>query len=366
MLNKNFIDYCIKLLLKNRTEYLFTFIIFTFIVSVLSSVLFISDSIKYDLLSNIKKDEQIIVKNTRAGKYEPLFESHLDEIIQLHGVENVEGRIDGFYNFAQGERYIRILTNDELDDEKMIVSEDIKELFKKFHYKEEFNFLTPERKITMEIANSIPSNILSHNTIFINSDMAREILQMSEDEYSYFTVFVPNENEIDFIARKIVDIFPYTIAIQDRNLQASYRHIFYYKGGLFMILYVVCLLSFLILLKNQISSLFGERKKEIAILRSIGFSIKDIILLKFIQNSVVSISAFITGIFIAYVFVFIFNAPLLKYIFLGEGMAYLEFTTFIDFRILFLMFMFTVIPYLAFVLIPAWKVAISDISEVMK
>ncbi len=325
MINKNFIDYSIKLLLKNRTEYFFTFIIFTFIVGVLSAVLFISDSIKY-----------------------------------------VQWKIEGFYNFAQAERYVRILVNDDLDDESMIVSADVDELLKSFSYDKMFNFLTIEEKIPVNVVDVIPSNILSNNTIFLNSYMARTVLQMAEDEYTYLTVDVPSSTEVDFISRKILDLFPYTIVIQDRILESSYRHIFYYKGGMFMILYVVCLLSFFILLKNQISSLFGERKKEIAILRSIGFSIKDIILLKFIQNSVVSVSAFIFGIFLAYVFVFMLDAPLLKYIFLGEHISHIVFTTYIDFRMIFLMFMFTVLPYLAFVLIPAWRVAISDISEVMK
>ena len=69
------------------------------------------------------------------------------------------------------------------------------------------------------------------------------------------------------------------------------------------------------LLKNQISLAYGSKKREIAILRSIGFSIKEIIFLKFIQNFIVSVSAFLLGVMLAYIFVFVFNAPFLKGIF---------------------------------------------------
>lgn len=73
-----------------------------------------------------------------------------------------------------------------------------------------------------------------------------------------------------------------------------------------MILYWVCMVAFLILLKTR-SALRTAKEKEIAILRSIGYAIKDIIALKFIQNTVVALSAFLLGVWIAYMYVFIFK-----------------------------------------------------------
>ena len=134
-----------------------------------------------------------------------------------------------------------------------------------------------------------------------------------------------------------------------------------------MILYVIALVSFFILLKNQISLVYGEKKKEIAILRSLGFCIKDIIALKFIQNTVVSVSAYLLGVAMAYIYVFMFNAPYLRNIFLGSELENsISFTPVIDINLLFLIFLFGVVPFLAFVILPAWKIAISDMSEAVK
>ncbi|SKB42724.1 ABC transporter permease [Malaciobacter marinus] len=366
MLSRNFIDYSIKLLLKDKTEYFFSFIIFTFIVFILSTVLFISDSIKYDLLSTLGNQDQIIVTNTKSGKYFPLNENHINTILQLDGVENVQGKVDGYYNFSQSSRLIHLIADDSLSDDEIIVSKDIKLLFKIFHYDKEFNFLTLDGTLTKKIKSVIASNILSSNTIFANSDVSREILQMNDEQYSYLSVYVPNDNEVEFLARKIMDIFPNTIAISKTQLQSYYRQIFYYKGGIFMILYIVAMLTFFILLKNQVSSVLTEQKKQIAILRSIGFSIKDIISLKFIQNSVIALSSYFIGVLTSYIFVFIFDAPIVKNIFLGEQMENIIFTPTVDFRMHFLIFLFTIIPFLAFIIIPSWKVAIEDISEIMK
>ncbi len=133
-----------------------------------------------------------------------------------------------------------------------------------------------------------------------------------------------------------------------------------------MILYIVSLVSFFILLKNQISAIYGSRRKEIAILRSMGFSIRDIILVKFIQNSIVAFGAYFMAIFLSYLYVFVLGAPLLRNIFLGSGVKDIVFTPVIDTKMLFLVFIFTVIPYLAAILIPSWRLAIEDVSEAMK
>jgi len=366
MVNKNFIDFSVVLLVKDKKEYLFSFFIFTFIVFLASSVLFISDSLKHDLHLALEKQHQIIVTNTKAGKPALLSTEHVDSILQITGVDNVIGKVDGYYNFSQDRRYFHIVVDDSLDNNSMIISSEIKSILKKFHYNDEFNFLTENGIISLKITKVMDSNIISNDVVLVNTDVARKILDMYEDEYSYLDVSVPNNNEVDFIALKIVDLYP-SLKVKTKNDQQSdYEHIYYYKGGIFMILYIVSMISFFILLKNQISSVFGEKKREIAILRSIGFAIKDIIHLKFIQNSIVALCSYFLGLFLAYTFVFIFDAPLLKNIFLGNDFNHITFTPSLDIRTLFLLFIFTVIPFLASILLPAWKIATEDMSEVVK
>ncbi|HIP11286.1 MAG TPA: FtsX-like permease family protein [Arcobacter sp.] len=366
MINKNFVDFSIILLLKDKKEYLFSFFIFTFIVFLASSILFISDSIKYDLFLSLDKQHQIIVKNTKSGRYAPLSEDHIDSILQISGIDNVIGKVDGYYDFAQDRRYFHIVTDESLEDNSMIVSSEIKSILEEFKYRDKFNFLTEDGIITLDIVKTINSNIISNDVILVNSDIARKILGMYDDEYSYLDVLVPNDNEIDFISLKIVDLYPNVKVKTKNDLKSDYEHLFYYKGGIFMILYIVAMISFFILLKNQISSVFGEKKREIAILRSIGFAIKDIIFLKFIQNSIVALCSYFLGVFLAYTFVFIFDAPLLKNIFLGNDVNQIILTPVVDIKTLFLMFIFTVIPFLASILLPSWKIAVEDMSEVIK
>ncbi len=366
MRNKGFIDFSVRLLIKEKKDYLFSFFIFAFIIFIVTAVLFISNSIKRDLLVALANEGQVIVKNNKGGHYAPLNDAYLDALLEINGVDDVVGKVDGYYNFAQDRRYFHVVVEEDLNDSSIYVSEDVGELLKKFKYEKEFNFLVKDTLITLDIAKVVASNIISNNTIFVNEYNARRVLEMDDDAYSYFVLKVPNEDEIENIALKIPKLYPNLVALPDYEMESDYDHLYYYKGGIFMILYIVSLVSFFILLKNQISSVYGSRRKEIAILRSIGFSISDIILLKFIQNSIVVFGAYFVAILLSYLYVFFFDAPLLRNIFLGEHVTHISFTPVVDIKMLFLIFIFTVIPYLASILIPSWKLAIEDISEAMK
>ncbi len=365
-LNKNFVDFSVRLLIKEKKDYIFSFFIFTFIVFIITSVLFVSNSVKRDLLLSVQNGGEVIVKNSKSGRYTSATDEEMDDILQINGVEDVIGMVDGYYNFTQDRRVFHIVADNDLNDTSMIISDDVARELKSFKYEKEFNFLVKDKAITLNIDKILESTILTNNTIFVNSDNAREILEMDEDEYSFLNVIVPNKDEIENIALKIARLYPNLIAIPDYELKSDYEHLYYYKGGIFMILYIVSLVSFFILLKNQISAIYGSRRKEIAILRSMGFSIRDIILVKFIQNSIVAFAAYFAAIFLSYLYVFVLDAPLLRNIFLGSGVEDIVFTPVVDIKMLFLVFVFTVVPYLAAILIPSWRLAIEDVSEAMK
>jgi len=369
MPSKNFIDYAVVLLFKDRADHLFSFTIFSFIVFMLSSVLFISDSLQHDFMQSIKAQPNIVVENTRAGRAYGMHDGHIYDIAKITGVSSVEGAVDGYYYFAQKRVWFHVIGDESLAKDEMIIGRGVQQAMAELYYTDVFHFLTEERMIAVKINKIAPhsTNIISNNAIYLNPKTARLVLGLEDDEYSKLYVSVPNPNEVAEIALKIVGIYPNAKATSQADAIADFRHIYYYKGGIFMILYVVAMVSFFILLKNQISLVYGEKKKEIAILRSLGFCIKDIIALKFIQNTVVSISAYLLGIALAYVYVFLFNAPYLRNIFLGSELENsISLTPVVDFNVLFLIFVFGVIPFLAFVIIPAWKIAISDMSEAVR
>ena len=369
MISRNFINYAVILLFKDKKDHLFSFCLFALIIFVLSSVLFISGSIQHDLISLVKDRSSIVVSAFRAGKRDLMHPGYIYDISKIDGVADVRGVAEGEYYFVQKRVWFHLYEDDSLKEDEMIVGEGVKAAMNELYYDESFNFLTEERMIPVKIVKTMPkqSALISNNAIFLHPNTLRAILNLKDEEYTKLYVDVPNSEEISQVALKIENLYPNSFAISIEDEVANIRHLYYYKGGIFMSIYVSVMLIFFVLLKNQISLAYGSKKREIAILRSIGFSIKEIIFLKFIQNFIVSVSAFLLGVMLAYLFVFVFNAPFLKGIFLGDELLnFTNFTPILEFDKLFLIFVFGVIPFLAFVLIPSWRVACGDINEGLK
>jgi ABC-type lipoprotein release transport system permease subunit len=370
MLNINFIKFALKLLIKDKANYILSGFIFTFIIFIFSSILFMTDSIKYDLKKSIDLRDSIIVQNQKAGYHTQITDDVIDNLFEIDGISDVVGVVDGYYKFIQANKRFRIISNDDIASDKIDLGYGVKNSLSKFYYTKDFNFLTYDAKILNLKFNKIfpkQSNLLTNDLIMMNTTNAQKILGLKSDEYSYVKIFVPNNSEIDFIAQKIQQLYP-NMKITTKNEKIeNIAHLFEYKNGIFMILYVVILLSFLTMVYQQISQISGKTKKDIAILRSIGFSINDIIKVKLIQNIFISILSYIVAVVLAYIYIYKLDAIFLKNIFIKQSLIQdIQFTPIVDYNSLVMIFLFTVVTFLAMVIIPSWKVAISNINEALK
>ena len=79
------------------------------------------------------------------------------------------------------------------------------------------------------------------------------------------------------------------------------------------------MITFVLILFQRYTMISSSDKKEIGILRAVGWSIKDVIKLKISETFIIAFISFLIGIILAYIFVFFLNAPILSNIFLGFG-----------------------------------------------
>ena len=156
--------------------------------------------------------------------------------------------------------------------------------------------------------------------------------------------------------------------IKKSDIKKLYENIFNYKGGIFLILYIIVIITFILILYQRYSMITSVDKKEIGILRAVGWSITDVIKLKISETFLIAFISFLLGVILAYIFVFFFNAPILNNIFLGFQNLNntIIFDPHINISTLFMLFLFFVIPYISAVLIPVWKISTIEPSESMK
>ena len=92
-------------------------------------------------------------------------------------------------------------------------------------------------------------------------------------------------------------------------------------AGIIVVILSVNALAFVIFAWDKASGLSAEEKKEIGILKAIGWETSDVLLMKFWEGTIISLSSFLLGILLAYVHVFFTSVVLFEPVLKGWSVA---------------------------------------------
>ena len=391
-INRYLIEFAINALLRARTKNIFILVVFTLLITLLTSVFFITNSIKYELQSTVEALPEIVVQRLKAGRHYDIDTSIADEILTIAGVSSAVPRVWGYYYFENvgvnfsvvgieqyakqyKESFNQLVEQYDFDDlssqSAMVVGPGVYEVMRGSYYDKYFNFIKPNgelKKVTIAGIFKQATALESNDIILMSTEDVREIFGIRSDQATDIVVKVPNPDEIDTVATKIRMIYPDTRVITTADLQVSYQNIFDYKAGLFLALFVVTLFTFFVIIYDKASGLSSEEKREIGILKAVGWRVDDVLKEKFYEAFIISSVAYLLGVILALSFVYLFQAPLLRDIF--EGYSQLrtpfELPFVLDLQTLFLVFLLSVPIYLAATIIPAWRASTLDVDEVIR
>ncbi|MCP4373549.1 MAG: ABC transporter permease, partial [Deltaproteobacteria bacterium] len=183
--------------------------------------------------------------------------SFIPEIEKIPGVEAVEPRVWGYFYLAslqanftiygmdlnllkEGE-YQKIVnwknvpgqaTNPNLSfrpDFRMIVGQGVFELLRDIRMENAFLFYQPtwQKPIPFDIIGTFKTEteLQSNDMMILQTEGARQVLELPPDEFSDLAVYVPNPEEIDNIALKIRRLFPELRTITRAQIQNTYSSV---------------------------------------------------------------------------------------------------------------------------------------------
>lgn len=371
-----FINLIFLLLHKQKTKYISIFILATLTIFLLSTVIFIKSSLQNEILKTLESHNDFIIQREFGGRIFDIENQLEDRLKNIYGVKNITKRVYGRYKFLSEDVYFTIIGVDfsnlnkelknlglqNISNDEMIVGFEVDNLLKKYKYTNYYDFFLPNKEIKkVKIAKVLEkeSNIISSDIIILDINLARDILGINRDFSTNIAFDVPNELERTNIKQKLQRLDLDLNIIQKEDILKKYETIFNYKGGVFLILYLVVLFAFIMILYQRYSQVSINERKQIAIFKAIGYSVRDIIKIKMSENFVVAFVSYLIGVLLAYFFVFILNAPILKNIFIDFSnikndfiiYPYIEFSTFVT------LFLFFMVLFLSSVLIPVWKIS---------
>ncbi|MCG3661596.1 ABC transporter permease [Aliarcobacter butzleri] len=392
MKNSVFFNFIFLLLAKHKSKHFAIFLISIFIVFLTSSILFIKNSLQKEISQALENQSDFIIQKTVANKIKDIDTSLIDEFYEINGVSKVTQRVYGQYYFMPENVYFTIVgidffeetTNQNLKEllnflniskflekDSMIIGNGVKKVLDKYAYFDYYDFkLENENSKNIKIFKDLPkeANLIANDLIIMDINIAKRILDIKPDFATDIVLDVPNPLERQNVKEQILLKESNIRILQKDELKKEYENMFNYKGGIFLILFIVVIFTFILVLYQRYSMISSNDKREIGILKAVGWSIKDIIKLKIIENFIVAFMAFIIGVIFAYIFVFILQAPVLKNIFIGFSNIKNDFILNQNIKIsnLITLFLFFMVPFLCAVLIPVWKIAVIDATKSMK
>jgi ABC-type lipoprotein release transport system permease subunit len=212
------------------------------------------------------------------------------------------------------------------------------------------------------------SDLIAADMIVISPSDFQQLFNFPNGQATDLAVTVRNPKELPTVAAKIAGQFPDSRPILKSEIQRTYQSIFDWRGGMTLIILASTMISFIIFAWDKATGLSAEERKEIGILKSIGWETSDVLVHKFWEGIVISLTAFLIGVIMAYGHVFFLSAPLFAQALKGWSVIYPHFqlVPVIDVYQLAVLFFLTVIPYTTATIIPCWRAATIDPDTAMR
>jgi ABC-type lipoprotein release transport system permease subunit len=212
------------------------------------------------------------------------------------------------------------------------------------------------------------SELVSSDLVLMSFQDVRSLFNLPEGLAIDLAITAGNPRELPTIAAKIVEQFPDSRPILKAEILRTYEAIFDWRGGLLVVVLSSAVLSFIIFAWDRATGLSAEERKEIGILKSIGWESADVLLMKFWEGAVISLTAFLSGVLLAYGHVFFFSASLFEHALKGWSVLFPRYRLVpaLDAYQLTVLFFLTVLPYTAATLIPSWRAATVDPDAAMR
>jgi len=369
---KNILDFTFSSILRRKGKNIALLLVYTLIVFLLASVMFLTFSIKREASVVLKDSPDMIVQKISAGRHDLIPLSYMGKIKEIRGISSVKGRLWGYYyDPITGANYT-VMVPDKFPPGPggIEIGQGVSRVRTTFPG-DALDFRTWEGKVIhLEVKKifSPESELVSSDLILISEEDFRTLFGGPRNHVTDLVLRVRNPKELPTIAVKIAELLPDTRIILREEILRTYDAVFSWRGGILILILAGAVLAFIILSWDKASGLSQEERKEIGILKAIGWETSDVILMKFWEGMAVSLSAFLAGIILAYIHVFFFSSSLFEPVLKGWAVLYPQFrlVPFIDASQVVALFFLTVVPYTVAILIPSWRAATVDPDTVMR
>jgi cell division protein FtsX len=377
------LEYALSSLVRRKYKNLAVILVYAFTIAVLSSVLFLTHALKTEASRLLAEAPELIVQKVIGGRHDLVPVAYGDKIAAIPGVAAVQPRFWGYYYDALTKaNYTLLAVESDPPDLAMVqgrLPDGPGECAIGAGVSESRNVETGDDLILVDSENlgislevvgvfRAESRLLTNDLVVLGRSDLTAFFGYPPDLATDISVAVRNPREVNTIAEKIKRILPHSRPISRSEILRTYAGVFNWRSGMMLSVFSAALISFCILAWDKATGISAEEKREIGILKAIGWETSDILELKFWEGISVSLTSLLLGLLAAYVHVFFLGATVLTPVVKGWSVIFPTFRLLpvVDFYQVLVIGFLTVTPYVASTVVPSWKAAITDPETAMR
>ncbi len=220
-------------------------------------------------------------------------------------------------------------------------------------------------------------NLYTSDLILVNINAAEKFFSESPGCATDLCVYVSNQNNqpivpgslvmantnaTDQVAVEIEAYNPMLRVVTQYNIREDSVSVYGLRSGYFSVVWYVLLLSVILLALNQATAAGADMRKEVGILKALGFSTSNILEIRFLETLILGFAAATIGIFVALVYDVVFGAPVIGSFLLGWSAVYPGFPLPVNVSVnnVVILYATAILPLFIGSLIPAWRSAVTE------
>jgi lipoprotein-releasing system permease protein len=366
------IDYTVAAMARRRARNLGLLAVYGGMVFLLASVLFYASALKSEAGLLLAEAPEIVVQRMVAGRHALICDEHAQAVRGIRGVRGVQGRLWGYHYdpVVRANYTLMVPPQGGIEPGTAVIGPALAGA-RGAGAGDVLSFRGHDGALAaFRIAAVMPqdSALASADLLLVAETDFRILFGVEPGQYTDLALRVPNPHEVRTVAEKVLEALPDSRAILREEILRTYEAVFDWRSALVLLPLSGALLAFGILAWEKASGLSAEERREIGILKAVGWETGDVLRMKLWEGGLLSLLAFLFGTTAAYWHVFGLSAPLLAPVMQGWSVLYPDFrlTPTVAGTQLLALFFLTVFPYLAATLVPVWRAAVTDPDEVMR
>ncbi|MGF1532138.1 MAG: ABC transporter permease [Bernardetiaceae bacterium] len=372
---------------RHKWKHLFLGGIYTLVVAFYASVVFFTGALQHQTQDLLRDMPELWVQRLLGGRLVPISEDVQEEVSRIRGVKQSYARHWGYYYDDATGAVCTVWGTDtsllgldhlqleagiagQLNDSSVVLGTGLLELRGLMVG----DFITlPDSAgegLSLRIvgAFSSASDLLTKDLLLVSTTTARRVLGLPAGHSTDLALEIHNPREVAKVGQKIAERYPMLRVVSLAQLRATYAALFGWRGGIFIFGAMISVLAFLLLVWERATGLSGQEKKELGILKGIGWQVQDVLAAKLIEGTLLALTATLSGMLLAYWHVFGMGAPLLRPFLVGWSVLYphYDLPPHLGLGDLLTILFLSLIPYLTATIFPAWRGAITDPADAMR